>query len=90
MRNRFAGTCYRCTKRVEPGAGHFERFAGGWRVQHAECAIECRGTPDPARDAHQEGMDAWRAKGTGKSAQRARKRLRDTELQKQKDPPSVS
>ena len=43
MRNRFAGTCYRCGQRVEPGAGHFERHNRGWRTQHAECAIAYRG-----------------------------------------------
>jgi hypothetical protein len=42
MRNRFAGTCYRCNQRVEPGGGHFERHKGGWRTQHAECAIAYR------------------------------------------------
>lgn len=44
MRNRHPGTCYRCGRRVEAGEGHFERFKGGWRVQHANCAIEYRGT----------------------------------------------
>ena len=42
MRNRYAGTCYRCGHRVAPGAGHFERHKGGWRAQHAECAIDYR------------------------------------------------
>lgn len=42
MRNRYPGTCYRCGERVEKGAGHFERHKGGWRVQHAECAIKHR------------------------------------------------
>lgn len=76
-RNRYAGTCYRCKKTVPPGEGHFERFAGGWRVQHASCAIEMRGTPDPAREARNERLLALKARGTGRSAQRARKRLRD-------------
>lgn len=55
MRNQFAGTCYRCGKRVEAGEGHFERITrkhrekgvkdpGRWRVQHAGCAITHRGT----------------------------------------------
>lgn len=45
MRNRFAGTCYRCGEHVAPGDGHFERLIGrGWRVQHATCAIKYRGT----------------------------------------------
>jgi hypothetical protein len=42
VRNRYAGTCYRCGHRVAPGAGHFERHKGGWRAQHAECAIAYR------------------------------------------------
>jgi hypothetical protein len=53
-RNKHPGTCYRCSKRVEIGDGHFERCRGtrgGWRVQHATCAIEHRakiGRPKPA------------------------------------------
>lgn len=39
MRNKYPGTCYRCGKLVEKGDGHFERYQGGWRTQHAECAI---------------------------------------------------
>lgn len=42
MRNKYPGTCYRCGKRVEAGAGHFERHNGGWRTQHAQCAIDHR------------------------------------------------
>ena len=34
MRNKFAGDCYRCGHRVEPGTGHFERNNGRWRVWH--------------------------------------------------------
>ena len=45
MRNRYPGTCYRCGQRVEAGAGHFERHGGGWRTQHAECAIAYRRRP---------------------------------------------
>lgn len=41
-RNRFSGTCYRCGARVEPNEGHYERHNGGWRTQHAECAIAYR------------------------------------------------
>lgn len=44
MRNRFSGICYRCGERVEKQEGHFERTKGGWLLQHAECAIEYRGT----------------------------------------------
>lgn len=38
MRNKIAGTCYRCAKHVPIGAGFFERHQGGWRVQHVECS----------------------------------------------------
>lgn len=44
MRNRYPGTCYRCGARVEPGDGHFEKYKGGWRTQHAACAIKFRGS----------------------------------------------
>lgn len=76
MRNRFAGKCYRCGANVAPGDGHFERFNGGWRTQHASCAIEFRGKTDPAREAATKGIMEQRASGTGKTAQRARKWLR--------------
>lgn len=79
MRNRYPGVCYRCGETVAPGDGHFERFAGGWRTQHANCAILWRGTPDPARQALREVELQRRAHGTGRSAQRARKTLRDRE-----------
>lgn len=52
MRNQYPGTCYRCGEPVAAGAGHFERFRGGWRTQHATCAIQHR-----ARDS---GSDAER------------------------------
>ncbi len=42
MRNKYPGVCYRCGRTVEKGAGHFERHKGGWRTQHAECAIKHR------------------------------------------------
>lgn len=46
MRNKYAGTCYRCGQTVEPGLGHFERWPGhGWRTQHADCALWFRGRP---------------------------------------------
>lgn len=79
MRNKHAGPCYRCPKVVEIGDGHFERFRGGWRLQHAICAIEHRGTPDPRREADTRRAMEQRAVGTGKSAQRARRWLRDIE-----------
>lgn len=44
MRNKYPGKCYRCGQPVGPGDGHFERITGGWRVQHAECAIQYRHT----------------------------------------------
>ena len=77
MRNRFSGSCYRCTNIVGVGEGHFERFHGGWRLQHASCAIKHRGTPDPEREADTLTRMKRAAAGTGKSAQRARRRLRD-------------
>lgn len=85
MRNRYPGICYRCGKNVEAGAGHFERLPHrGWRVQHADCAIKFRGQADAiteernrlaARRRHK--SDEERAMGTGKGAQRARRRLRE-------------
>lgn len=84
MRNKYPGICYRCNERVEAGDGHFERFAGGWRTQHASCAIKFRGTPDPAREALRPAQEAARqrrleqlATQTGPKAQRARRQLRD-------------
>lgn len=38
MRNKYAGTCYKCGFTVEKGEGHFERSAGTWRLQHANHA----------------------------------------------------
>lgn len=82
MRNRYPGTCYRCGERVGVGEGHFERAPGGWRVQHAICAIEHRGTDlgkpgaTEAREARQIDFLKHHALGTGKKAQRARVRLR--------------
>lgn len=83
-RNAYPGPCYRCGATVQSGDGHFERFRGGWRVQHADCAIKHRGTPDPAREA--DTVLRWRvqAKGTGKTAQRARKHLRDRQAEIEK------
>lgn len=57
MRNKYPGVCYRCGKRVEPGAGHFELIKGTyprrWRTQHAGCAIKYRGTDHHyLRDTH--------------------------------------
>lgn len=77
MRNRYAGTCYRCGRFVGKGEGHFERFEGGWRTQHAGCAIRYRGTLDPAREALKLDRMKRNAAGTGKRAQRARKALRE-------------
>ena len=51
MRNKHPGICYRCSKPVAVGAGHFERYNGGWRTQHAECAIKHR--LDKAKELNQ-------------------------------------
>lgn len=77
MRNTYGGTCYRCSGYVAPGDGRFERFRGGWRVQHASCAIEHRGTPDPERAADRWRRMALLAQQTGRKAQRARRWLRE-------------
>lgn len=77
MRNRYPGTCYRCGTTCAPGEGHFERFRGAWRTQHAKCAIEHRGTPDPEREADRLRRMEADAMGTGKRAQRARRALRE-------------
>jgi hypothetical protein len=79
MRNQYPGTCYRCGKLVAAGDGHFERFRGGWRTQHATCAIEFRGIPDSARQADAQRRTEYWATQTGPKAQRARKRLREME-----------
>ena len=42
MRNKHPGKCYRCGDLVKKGQGHFERHQGGWRLQHASCAIKFR------------------------------------------------
>lgn len=86
MRNRFPGFCYRCQAWVPAGGGHFERLGGEWRVQHATCAIEHRGTSDPAREARTLNKAMVRAEGTGRQAQRARRRLRDAGLVKPEGP----
>lgn len=79
MRNRFPGACYRCSGWVAAGEGHFERLAGKWRVQHATCAIEKRGTTDPTREVHRLRQLERFAAGTGRKAQRVRARLREIE-----------
>jgi hypothetical protein len=79
MRNRFPGECYRCKAWVPAGEGHFERIGGGWRVQHAACAIEFRGTIDPVRDEMSKRRTEWLETQTGIRGQRARKRLRERE-----------
>ena len=53
MRNKFPGRCYRCGNMVEIGQGHFEKYSGGWRTQHATCCIEARterGFDSPAEE----------------------------------------
>lgn len=49
MRNQYPGKCYRCGCNVETGKGHFERHGQGWRLQHASCAIQYRGTAHKAQ-----------------------------------------
>ena len=80
MRNRYPGICYRCQQPVAVGAGHFELFRGGWRTQHAECAIQFRGTPDPERAKDQMARMVANAALTGKKGQRARKLLKDMQV----------
>jgi len=46
VRNKYPGICYRCDKLVKAGDGHFERHNGGWRTQHAICAIKARKEKD--------------------------------------------
>lgn len=53
MRNKYPGICYRCGKRVEVGKGHFERYRGRWRLQHADCAIVYRGTDYSVEEVRQ-------------------------------------
>lgn len=77
MRNQHGGTCYRCNEWCAPGDGHFERFRSGWRVQHATCAINFKGTPDPEREADRLRWLRRAAEGTGRKAQNARRALRD-------------
>lgn len=80
MRNKFPGPCYRCDGWVPAGEGHFERIGGRWRVQHATCAIEHRGTTDEVREALRAAKDEQLATETGRKAQRARRRIRDRQL----------
>lgn len=49
MRNKYPGICYRCGQMCEKGAGHFERYKGSFRVQHAECAIRWRNMKNETR-----------------------------------------
>jgi len=42
VRNKYPGLCYRCHKWVAKGEGHFERYKGRWRTQHASCCIVYR------------------------------------------------
>ena len=44
MQNKFPGICYRCGKKVGKSQGFFERYRGGWRVQHGPCAKKYKGT----------------------------------------------
>lgn len=77
MRNRFPGVCYRCNQPCAAGDGHFEKMGRSWRVQHAACAIEHRGSADPERAAYARRKTEWLATQTGRKGNRARKRLRE-------------
>lgn len=57
MRNKYGGTCYQCGQWVEAGAGHFQRYKGGWRVHHAKCAITFREIREKTRDAQARGAE---------------------------------
>ena len=46
-RNSYPGTCYRCGEWVKAGDGHFERYSGGWRVQHSKCTNRHRKAEAP-------------------------------------------
>lgn len=59
MRNKYPGICYRCSKLCEAGQGHFEKVRGGWRIQHADCAIKHRGT----RFIHPKILDKFHKNG---------------------------
>jgi len=37
MKNKYSGECYRCNKTVRPGDGYFQRYMGGWKLQHDSC-----------------------------------------------------
>ena len=79
MRNKYPGTCYRCGRHCGAGEGHFERYRGGWRVQHAICAIEARASDEITPENREERIEWLRhhALKTGKKAQRARRQLRE-------------
>jgi hypothetical protein len=56
VRNKYAGTCYRCGETVAPGAGHFERNAGRWRTIHAHCVFLQRQEKARAIELYEEGF----------------------------------
>ena len=41
-RNQYPGTCYHCKGNVPKGGGFYERFMGGFRVQHDTCCDKAR------------------------------------------------
>lgn len=70
MRNKYPGACYRCGGHVEAGAGHFERHRGGWRLQHATCAIQHREIKNAALrrlEVDKKRKEAVRARYHGKT-----------------------
>lgn len=75
MTNRYPAMCYRCGGRCEIGEGRSERFKGGWRTQHASCALLYRDKPE---DGHVREYAAL-AQGVGPAARRARAKLRRME-----------
>jgi hypothetical protein len=69
MRNRYGGICYQCGEYVEAGAGHFERFCGGWRVHHVSCTLLRRDpnmSEEKAKAIERKGMyEKAKANSTG-------------------------
>ena len=71
MRNKYPGTCYRCSLEVAAGDGHFEKHPsafGKWRTQHADCAIRWRGKPAPSQDEARKAHLAATSKATRRRA----------------------
>lgn len=41
-RNKYGGVCYYCHTYCARGDGHYERYAGRYRLIHAECVTKQR------------------------------------------------